>query len=140
MASNFKISTGARTACADAVAALHDAGVAAAFVEIRTGPPPADPQAADSGTLLAALAMSDPAYGAAVAGVATASPITPATAVGSGDAGHFRCKDSDSNVVDQGTAGVVSDDPDMTFNDKSIVVGGTVSVTSMTLTQPEGGT
>jgi len=137
MASNFKISTSARNAACDAIVDLVDGGAGAGTLEVRTGSPPATPATADSGTLLATLTMSDPAFGSASTGVATASTITSDTnADASGDAGHFRVKDSSGNVIFQGTAGNSGDTPDLTFDNKSIVAGGTVAISSLTVTVP----
>ena len=102
---------------------------------------PANCAAADSGTLLAELTFSDPAFGnggASVTGRADANAITSDTnANNSGDAGHFRVYDSNDVCVDQGTAGVAADTPDLVFDDKAIVAGGTVACTSFQVTQPE---
>lgn len=138
MASAFEISSAAQQAACNAIVDLLDAGAGVATLEIRTGAPPATPATADSGTLLATLSFSDPAFGAAnSSGVATANSITSDTdADASGDAGHFRVKDSDSNVIFQGTAGEAADSADMTFDEKSIVAGGTVACSSMTVTVP----
>jgi hypothetical protein len=139
VALNTKISTAARNAACDAIVDLLDAGAGAGTLTIRTGAPPATPATADSGTLLATLTFSDPAFGNAATGVATASAITSDTSAdASGTAGHFRAKDSDGNVIFQGTAGEAADTPDMTFDDSAIVAGGTVAVSSMTFTVPEG--
>jgi len=137
MASNFKISTDARNAACDAIVDLIDDGTGAGYVAIRTGAPPTNVGDADSGTLLATCPMSATAFGAAAAGVATADTITSdSDADASGDAGHFRVKDGDDTTIFQGTAGEAGDSPDMTFDDKSIVAGGTVAIDSMTVTVP----
>lgn len=138
MASNFKIAVAAMQAACNGIVDLLDAGAGAATLAIRTGAPPATPATADSGTLLATLTFSDPAFGNAnSSGVATANSITSDTvADNSGDAGHFRAKDSDGNVIFQGTAGNSGDTPDMVFDNKSIVAGGTVACASMTVTVP----
>jgi len=137
MALETKLSTDARNASADAVVDLLDAGISDAYIEVRDGAPPVNVSDPDSGTLLATLVMNDPAFGAAVAGVATANAIaSDISADASGDAGHFRAKDSDGNTVFQGTAGEAGDTPNMVFDDKSIVEGGVVACTSLTLTVP----
>lgn len=121
----------ARNAAADAVAALCDGGT----IEIRTGSPPASADDADSGTLLAVLTLNATAFGAASLGEILANSITSdSSANATGTAGHFRVKDSSSNVVFQGTAGEAADSPDLTLNNKSIVAAGTVAATSMALT------
>ena len=101
----MKISTAARSAACDAIVDLLDAGSGAATLAIRTGSPPTNVSDADSGTLLATLTFSDPAFGAASSGVATAAAITSDTNVdASGTAAHFRAKDSDANTILQGSA------------------------------------
>lgn len=138
MASNFKISVAARNAACNAIVDLVDGGSGAGYVQIRSGAPPTAPADANGGTLLATCPMSDPAFGNASTGVATANAITSdTTADASDDAGHFRIFDSDNNCIMQGTAGEAADTPDMVFDDKSIVAGGTVAITSMTVTVPE---
>lgn len=137
MASDFEISTAARNAACDAIVDLIDGGAGAGTLTIRTGAPPATPATADSGTLLGTLTFSDPAFGSAATGVATASAITSdSSADASGDAGHFRVKDSNGVVIMQGTAGEAADTPDMTFDEKSIVAGGVIACTSFTVTVP----
>ena len=137
MASDFKISTAARDAACDGIVDLVDGGASAGTIEIRTGSPPTNPGDADSGTLLGTLTFSDPAFGASATGTATASAITSDTSAdATGTAGHFRVKDSDGTVIFQGTCGEAADSPDMTFDDKSIIAGGTISISSLTVTVP----
>lgn len=133
----MKISTAARSAACDAIVDLLDAGASAATLAIRTGSPPTNVSDADSGTLLATLTFSDPAFGAASSGVATADTITSDTNVdASGTAGHFRAKDSDSNTILQGTVGTSG--ADLNFNTVSFVAGGTAAISSLTVTVPIG--
>jgi len=140
MALQTRIGVAARNAACDAIVDLVDGGASAGYIEIRTGAAPATPATADSGTLLATCTMSDPAFGAASTGVATASAITSDTSAdASGDAGHFRIKDSNGVVILQGTAGEAADTPNLTFDDKSIVAGGTVAITALTVTVPMDG-
>lgn len=137
MASAFKISTAARNAACDAIVDLVDGGAGAGTLQIRTGSPPTNPADADTGTLLGTLTFSDPAFGNASSGTATASAITSDTnADASGDAGHFRVKDSNGNVIFQGTAGEAADSADMTFDEKSIVATGVIACSSFTVTVP----
>ncbi len=137
MASNLKISSAARSAACDAVVDLIDAGTPPGKVEVRTGAPPTNVADADSGTLLGTLFFSNPAFGAASTGVATASAITSdTTADASGDAGHFRVKNAAGTTIFQGTAGEAADTPDLTFDEKSIVAGGTIAISSFTVTMP----
>jgi hypothetical protein len=138
MASNYKISIVAAQAMLDALVDLVDGGAGAGVCEIRTGSPPATTLTADSGTLLGTCTFSDPAFGAASSAdpsVATANSITSdGSADNSGDAGHFRVKTSSGTVVMQGTAGEAADTPDMVFDEKTIVAGGVIAITSVTVT------
>lgn len=132
----FKIGTSARNAACDALVDLIDGGASAGYIQIRTGAAPTNPGDANSGTLLATLTFSDPAFGAASSGQATASAITSdSSADASGDAGHFRIFDSNNVCIGQGTCDETGS-PDMLFDEKSIVAGGVVAITSMTITVP----
>lgn len=134
MASNFKISTAARNAAVEAITDLLDSGT----IAIRTGAPPTAPADVDTGTLLGTLTFGATAFGAAATGTVTANAISSDTSAdASGDAGHFRLISSGAAVVAQGTAGEAADTPDMEFDEKSIVAGGTIAITSMTVTVPE---
>jgi hypothetical protein len=131
----MKISDAARSAACNAIVDLIDAGSGAGTIAIRTGSAPTNTGDADSGTLLATLTFSDPAFGNASSGVATASAITSDTNVdSSGTAAHFRIKDSDGTVIMQGTVGTSG--ADINFNSVTFVAGGTCEISSMTVTQP----
>lgn len=133
MPSNTKLGNAARSAACDAIVDRLDGGT----IPIRTGAPPTNPADADSGTLLGTPTFGTPAFGAASNGVATANAITSDTnADASGDAGHFRMKTSGGVTDLQGTAGNSADTPDMTFDNKSIVAGGTIAISSTTITVP----
>lgn len=140
MASNFKISTNQRNAACDAMVDRIDGGTGAGTIAIRTGTPPTNVSDASTGTLLGTLTFSATAFGAASTGTATAASITSDTnADASGDAGYFRIYQgaaADTAGEAQGTAGEAADSPDMTFDNKSIVAGGTVAISSMTWTMP----
>lgn len=131
------LATAVRNAAADAVAARFDAGAGAATIEIRTGAKPANPQAAATGTLLATFTLNDPAWGAAVTGVATldVSPAISTTAVAAGTAGWFRAKDSAGATVVDGTAGTSG--TDMILTNAVISNGQVLNLILGTMTQPE---
>lgn len=133
-----RISTAARNAAADAVVDLIDGGAAAGTVEIRTGAQPANPNTADSGTLLAEFTLDDPAFGAAAAGVATAAAIAAVVGEAAGDAGHFRCKNSDGTAIIDGSVTATGGGGDMELNTVTISVGVDVEVTAWTVTMPVG--
>jgi hypothetical protein len=130
-----RISDEVRTLMADAAVDSLDVGTAAQ-IKIYTGTQPADADDAASGTLLVTITMSDPAFGAAAAGVATAdnTPALSAVAGNPGTAGWFRAADSgDVNRID-GSVGEGSGD--LSLDNTDIAAGQTVTVTSWTVTQP----
>lgn len=131
----FRLSTDTRNKACDAVVDDIDAGVGAGTLAVRTGAQPTNVGDVDIGTLLGTLTFSDPAFGAAASGVATASAIASDTnADASGTAGHFRIKDSDANIHSDGTCGQGSGD--LNFDNNVIVAGGTIAISSMTVTVP----
>lgn len=135
MANNPQITNAAASAAADAVVDRIDLGSGAGKVRIYDGSQPATADTAvSSQVLLAELTMSDPAFGAASNGVATASAISDDTSANAtGTASWFRVVDSDNNAVFDGTVGTSS--ADLILNTVSIVAGATVSITALTYTQ-----
>jgi len=130
---SYRLANATRSACADANVDLLDSGT----IEVRTGAQPTNVDDADSGTLLGTLTFGSPAFGGASNGVATANAISSdADADASGDAGHVRIKKSDTNIHSDAVAGESGDSPDVEFDNKSIVAGGTIAISSMTITQP----
>ncbi len=110
-----------------------------AYLEIFTGSAPgksAGTFVADSGTKLASLACSNPVAPGSSGGVLTFSTITSATALASGTPGYARFKTSasggTSTVIIELDCGVGSGS--LNFN-STIASGGTVSVTSATITE-----
>ena len=133
----MKISNLIRSAMIDALVDAIDGGASAGTIEFRTGSAPANTTDADTGTLLATLTFSDPAFGAASNGVATASAITSDTNVdASGTPGYFRIKDSNGVVIAQGS--VSTSGADINFDSVTWVAGGTAAISSLTMTQPAG--
>jgi hypothetical protein len=137
------ISVAARSAACDAVVDLIDGGSGAGVIRVYTGAKPATPATSPTGTLLAEFTCSDPAFGAASAGVATLD-ITPAltdTGITDGTAGYFRICDSTEaagtglGVVD-GTVTATGGGGDLTLNSTTISTGVAVEVTSGTITMP----
>lgn len=107
-------------------------------VRIYSGTPPADADAALSGnTLLAELAMSNPAFGAAAdsspGATATASAISnDASADATGTATFFRILDGSNNVVAQGAVTATGGGGELELNITTITAGVIVSITAMT--------
>jgi hypothetical protein len=129
----YRLSTAARNAACDGIVDGIDAGAGPGTIAIRTGAQPTNVGDADTGTLLGTCTFSDPAFGAAASGVATASAITSDTSAdASGTAGHFRIKDSTPAIHSDGTCGQGSGD--LSFDNSVIVSGGVIAISSMTVT------
>lgn len=136
MASLYKLGTVGRNGAADGFVDLLNSGT----IAIRTGAQPTNVGDASSGTLLGTLTFGATAFGDAATGVATANAISSDTnADNSGDAGYFRLYPNaaaDTGAAAQGNAGEAADTPDLEFDNKTIVAGGTIAISSMTHTQP----
>lgn len=134
-----RISEDAQNAAADAIAGLLDAGVAAGYIEVRTGAQPATVGTVASGTLLGTLTLSDPAFAAAVAGSAAADPITgDSSADASGTAGWFRGYDSNGAAKIDGSITASGGGGDMELDDINVVAGGTITVNAWSIVMPSG--
>jgi hypothetical protein len=135
-----RISTAAAKAACDAVVDLIDGGAGAGYVEIRTGSQPASVATGATGTLLGTLTYSDPAFGNATTAspsVATANAITSdTTADATGTAGWFRVYDSTGTAILDGSITATGGGGDMTLDNTSIVAGGTIALSSHTVSHP----
>jgi hypothetical protein len=127
MSLQFAVST--RNARLDAIET--DIGTSPTL-EIRTGAAPADCATADSGTLLATLALPSDFMAAASGGSKAKSGTWQVAAAAAGVAAHFRIKTSGSVVKLQGTCGLGSGD--LSLDNTNIAVGQTVTVTAFTIT------
>lgn len=142
MANLFYVTGAIARAMADAITAANDAGTAA-VIEIYAGTVPADAEATPSSpTTLAVLTMSATSFGAATdlnpGARITANSITAdSSADATGTAAYFRIKtQSGGTVTMQGSAGTSG--CDLNLNTTAITAGSTVSISSATVTQPEG--
>lgn len=134
-----RIPTAAQNAAVKAITDRLDAGPGPAYVEIRTGAQPSTANTAATGTVLAVLTCSDPAFGAPSAGTATAGAIVgDSSADASGTAGWFRAYDSTGATVIDGSITASGGGGDMVLASTAIVAGGTVSASSWTITMPSG--
>lgn len=118
------LSTAARNAAANAIAALVDAGAGAGQTVLRT--------VADAE--VATIVMSDPAFGSAASGVVTANAMTADSNATGGTATKFTLEDSTAAVVLTGTVGTSG--ADMNLSSTAIGAGDTVTLTSFTITMP----
>lgn len=118
------LETAARNAACNAIVDLIDAGAGAGTLVFET-----------SGDVeVATLTFSDPAFGNAATGVATASAITSDTNATGGTIAQASFYDSDSNKVLElsvGTSGA-----DINLSSLSISASDTVAVSSLTITVP----
>ena len=141
----IKLSTGLRNAAADGIGNAMDT---TGRINVYTGTPPANPQAAATGTLLATLTMAADAFGVAATGAIAAGTITgDSSADATGTAGWFRMYktiDTAPNlagaVADKridGTVTATAGGGDITFDSVSFVAGGAINMTGFTLTVPE---
>lgn len=128
----YRKATATRQAANNARHALLNSGSA----QIRTG---AQPTAADDtaqGTLLGTCTFGATAFGTTnTSGVAIANAITSDTSAdNSGTAGHARLLTSASAIQGDCTCGQGSGD--ISFDNAVIVAGGTIAISSMTMTEP----
>jgi len=118
--------TNARNAAADAVVDLIDAGAGAGTIEYQTA----------GSAEVATLTFSDPAFGAAAAGVATASAVTDDTDATGGTVTKAVIKDSDGTEVFTVTVSNTGGGGDIQVDNVIIGAGVTVSLSSLTYTAP----
>jgi len=133
----------------NAINTLLNSGTGDGILNIYTGAPPVDCEAAPTGTLLGTCILNATPFGAAADLVPnariTANAITSDTSAdATGVAGYFRAysttASTDASKVTcyiQGSAGEAADATDLILDDKNIVIGGTIAVTSWTITMPE---
>lgn len=140
MANTAIANSEAKSACDEVVDAL-DSG-AQGSLKIYDGSQPTNPDATTGGSsLLAELALNNPAFGAATdaspGGKATANTITDDTSANaSGTATWFRAENSNGTAVIDGDVGT-STGADLTLGSVNISSGATVSVSTWTVTMPE---
>lgn len=116
--------TAVRNGLADYVVDLIDAGAGAGTLEFQT-----------SGNVeVATLTFSDPAFGAATGGTATASAVTSDTSATGGTVAKFAVKDSNGNPVFYGAVGTSGSD--INLSSLAVGVGDTVSISSLTYSAP----
>lgn len=127
-----------RNAIVDSVVDALDAGAGAGTIKIYTGSQPADADDAETGTLLATIPCSDPAFGSASAGSASANAIAPVAASATGTAGWFRAEDSTGANVLDGNITATGGGGNMELNSTSLVSGVDVDITTWTVTMPAG--
>jgi hypothetical protein len=109
----------------------------APILELRSGAPPANCAAADSGTLLASITLPSDWLTAASNGAKTINngPWTDSSANNTGTLGHYRLKDSGGTTChEQGTITATGGGGDIEVDNTSVTAGQSVSITSWTRT------
>lgn len=129
-----QLSTAVRNALLDAI---ETATGASAKLRILTGTQPANCAAAQTGTLLAELALPADWMAAAAGGAKALLGTWQATAAAAGTAGHYRIVDNAGTTChEQGSITAAGGGGDMTLDNTSITSGQTVTITAKTLTAP----
>lgn len=125
------------TALRDAQAnAIETTVGTAAKLQLRTGAPPADCAAADSGTLLAELTLPSDWLTASSAGQVTRNGTWTGTAAAAGTVGHFRLKNNAGSVTHmQGTVTATGGGGDMTMDNTVLAVSQQVDVPTFAITR-----
>jgi hypothetical protein len=107
----------------------------APIIELRTGAPPANSAAADSGSLLATIVLPSDWMAAASSGAKAKLGTWSVAASGAGVIGHFRLKDTGGTTCHiQGTVTITGGGGDMTVDNTNIAAAQVVTVTSFTIT------
>jgi len=121
----------------DAQAALLNSGFLDIYDSTGTGQPATADTAVTTQVKLARLTFGNPAFGAGVAGVATANAITQdSSADATGTATWCRLLKSDGTAVMDGSVGTSG--CNLNLNSVAISAAAAVSVTSFTLTESKG--
>jgi hypothetical protein len=120
------VNTAGRNAMIAALAALFNAGSGAGALVFRTA----------ASAEVATLPFSDPAFGSPSTGVVTADAITPDASAAGGTTDRATLEDSDANAYVTASVGTSGED----INLSSVVIGAgdTVTMSSLTITQPAG--
>lgn len=133
----LQFSTAVRNALLDAI---ESAIGISAVLKIFSGGAPADCAAADSGTLLASLALPSDWMAAASGGTKAKSGTWEDTSADAGaptNAGHFRLYASDGTTCHaQGTITATGGGGDLTLDSIAITAGQAILITGFTLTAP----
>lgn len=127
---------------------LLDSGIGTAFdttgrLNIYTGPQPATPDTAASGTLLGTLTLSSDAFAAAASGAIALNAVTSdTTADATGTAGWFRFYrtgdtapgSAGNGTTDRRLDGTITSD--MAMDNTSVIAGGTIALSAWSYNAP----
>jgi hypothetical protein len=129
---SLQLSGGVRDAQNDAIESTSGASPK---LQLRTGAPPANCAAADTGTLLCEIALPADWMAASASGVKAKSGTWQGNGVAAGNVGHFRVKDSAGTTTHiQGTVTATGGGGDMTMDNVNVAVDQQVTVNTFQLT------
>ncbi len=104
-------------------------------LKLRTGPPPASPQAAKTGSVVATLPLPADWMGDAAGGVKQKSGVwEDPTADADGTIGHFQIEDGAGNVHIQGTVTQTGAGGDMTVDNTLVKAGQDILINTFSIT------
>lgn len=127
----FRQNDASRNGTATGFGALYNAGSA----RVLTGAQPAA-GGAETGTLLAAITIPNPAFGTPSAGVMAKSGTWSTTATTGGAAGYLRVLSSDSASFFDLNITIAGGGGEAIINDIDIVENGNVVITALEITMP----
>jgi hypothetical protein len=129
----LQLSTAVRNAMLDQLETTI--GSTSLTIEMRTGAPPANAAAADSGTVVATITLPADWLAAAASGAKAIAggPWTDTVADNTGIIAHFRLKQSTTCHI-QGTVTETGGGGDMIIDNNDVNAGQPVSITAFTLT------
>lgn len=129
----IQLSAGVRNAMLDAI---ETAIGVSAVVKIRSGAQPANTGAADSGTVIATIALASDWMAAASGGAKafSSAPLEDASADNAGTIGHYRVYASDGATCHmQGSCTATGGGGDMTFDNLVVAAAQKLGITSWTI-------
>jgi hypothetical protein len=137
MAANTHLTTASWDLALNAALDVCNSGFIEIYDSTGTGQPATPNVAVTTQVKLAKLPLSATAFSASSGGTKTANAITNGTGLAVGTATWFRVfKSDDTTAVIDGSCGTSA--TDLVLNDAAITVGGTVQVTSWTVSMPVG--
>lgn len=134
------ISRPARNAAGEAILAILNSGTLLPnpYLEIRTGPIPANLQILATGEVLATLQMSLPAFGPVNEGIAVANEISIAEDIdASGVASYLRMYNCNNTPVIDCTITPIGGGGDLEFDNVNFLRGGSVQILNLELFVPQ---
>ena len=126
-----------------ALDALGDAYNGVANLELWTGTMPTDAGAAPGGTELCSIDMQATPFAAASAGTHEAVKVANLPITGTASAGgtptFFRITNPGTSTMWQGTVTITGGGGELTLDDVTILIGGTINITGLTIRLSSGG-